>query len=45
MNDNIDEQHELIMRAMDEQRQLTDTKIAIQGDLYYEFQQNKYESD
>jgi hypothetical protein len=45
MMDEIDEYHELCMRARDEMRPLTDMEIAIQGDIYYEVQRSKYEME
>lgn len=41
----MDEQHELNMRARDEMRELTDDEIAEQGDIWYEVQRNKYPVD
>lgn len=40
----IDEQHELMMRAKDEMRELTDEEIAKQGDIYYEYKRDHVKS-
>ncbi len=39
----IDEKHELLMRAIDESRPLSDIEDAIQSSQYFEFMQDKYD--
>ena len=37
----IDEQHELLMRAIDESRELSDIELCIQEDRQYEYLRSK----
>ncbi|MFA5049057.1 MAG: hypothetical protein WC516_08590 [Patescibacteria group bacterium] len=40
----IDEQHELLMRAIDESRELSDIELCVQEDIRYDYLRSEYDA-